>query len=131
LTELPPDGEHWIEARHRLLKDHRDVVAANAPHLLVGEVEKIDAPEADGAGNFSWWFGDQAQDGVGGDRLAAARLAHHRQRLALPHLEGDAIHGPVHAIGSAKMRLQVIDLEQRHASAYSSRWPGSICGPIW
>src|SRR5262249_59704011 len=58
LAELPPDREHRIEARHRLLKDHRDVVAANAAHLLVGELEKIDAPEADGAGNFSRWLRD-------------------------------------------------------------------------
>jgi hypothetical protein len=34
LGDLVADGEERIEARHRLLEDHRDVVAAHLAHLF-------------------------------------------------------------------------------------------------
>ena len=47
LGDLPADGQHRIEARHRLLEDHRDVVAADLAHLALGELQQILALEAD------------------------------------------------------------------------------------
>ena len=49
LADLPADGEQRIERGHRLLKDHRDVVAADVLHLAFGEAEQIGALEADRA----------------------------------------------------------------------------------
>jgi len=34
LSDLPPDREHGVQARHRILEDHRDVLAADLPQLL-------------------------------------------------------------------------------------------------
>ena len=31
LADLPPDREHRVQARHRVLEDHRDVASANPP----------------------------------------------------------------------------------------------------
>ena len=127
LAELPADGQHGIEARHRLLEDHGDVVAAHAAASRVGELQQVDAAEADGARDLAGRLGDQAQDGVGGHRLAAARFTHHRQRLALLDVEGDAVDRPVHPVRGAEVRLQVLDLEQRHGS--TAAWPcaGRAC----
>src|SRR5882762_8797501 len=35
LGYLPADGQHRVEAGHRVLEDHRDVVAADPPNLVV------------------------------------------------------------------------------------------------
>ena len=51
LGDLPAGREHRVEARHRLLKDHADVVAADGAHGAVVELEEIDALETDGAGD--------------------------------------------------------------------------------
>ena len=42
-----PDGVDRIERGHRLLEDHRDLVAADLLHLLLGRVEQVPALEAD------------------------------------------------------------------------------------
>ena len=39
LSHLTLDGQIRIEAGHRILKDHRDVVAANFPHLGITEFQ--------------------------------------------------------------------------------------------
>jgi hypothetical protein len=33
--DLEPERQHRIEARHRLLKDHRDLIAAHLAHLAL------------------------------------------------------------------------------------------------
>jgi hypothetical protein len=47
LADLAADGQHRIEARHRLLEDHRNVVAADRAHLTFGKLQQILALEAD------------------------------------------------------------------------------------
>ncbi len=47
LGELVLDGEDGVQARHRLLEDHRDVVAADVAHLALGEREQVPALEDD------------------------------------------------------------------------------------
>ena len=39
--DLLADRHHRVERRHRLLEDHRDLVAAHVAHLLLGELEQI------------------------------------------------------------------------------------------
>ncbi len=38
---LIADGENRIQRRHRFLKDHRDVFAANAAHLFLRQCQQI------------------------------------------------------------------------------------------
>ena len=43
LADLAADGQDRIEARHRLLKHHRNVVAADRAHFAVGKQQQIPA----------------------------------------------------------------------------------------
>src|SRR4029453_18336118 len=106
------------------------------PHVAAGE--------ADGAcGGL-----DQAQHHAAGRRLAAARLAHQRQRLARRHVEAEAVDGAYRAHGTleddAALHREVLgearDREQRFAHdaaaagresssgafQQAARWPGAI-----
>ena len=43
LADLPVDRQHRVERGHRVLEDHRDVVATNRPDLIVGQLEDVSA----------------------------------------------------------------------------------------
>ena len=47
LGDLVADGEHRVQRRHRLLEDHRDVVAADLRHLVLVERREVAALEED------------------------------------------------------------------------------------
>ena len=49
--DLVADCHHRIERRHRLLEDHRDVLAAHAAHRALVERQEISTVEGDGAGD--------------------------------------------------------------------------------
>ncbi len=92
LGDLVADRQHRIERGHRLLKDHRDLVAADVSHLGFFELYQVLSIEGDrAADDLSGWVGDQAHDRQRGHGLAAAGLANHRQRLAPPQREGDVV----------------------------------------
>src|SRR5215470_3631674 len=82
LGDLAADGEHRIEARHRLLEHHADAVAANVPHGALGERQEIDALEPDLTCDLAGRLRDEPQDGIRRDRLAAATFADDRYGLA-------------------------------------------------
>src|SRR5260370_953574 len=76
LADLPADRQYRVERGHRLLKDHRDVVAAHVAHFSFAELAQVapgeaDHPRDDAPGRRR----DEAQDRQRGDALAAARLA--------------------------------------------------------
>jgi hypothetical protein len=74
--DLIADRPYRVQAGHRLLEDHRDLVPPDAPHLHLGDPHQIPVtrpnrgPRLDPAGRV-----DEPQDRQAGDRLAAARLA--------------------------------------------------------
>jgi hypothetical protein len=47
--DLRTDGEHGIERRHRLLKDHADVAPADRLHFALGQAHQIAAEKRDAA----------------------------------------------------------------------------------
>ncbi len=72
----------------RVLEDHLHVAAERAQSALL-QVRDVVALEGDlPAGRL-----DQPGDQAAGGGLAAARLAHQAQRLALAHVEADAVDG--------------------------------------
>src|SRR5277367_504228 len=82
------DRQHWIERGHRLLKDHRDLIAADVPHLGLAQAQKIAAGEADRAGDDpSRRRRDQTQDRQRSNTLAAAALADDGEGLARQDVE--------------------------------------------
>ena len=118
-TDLASDREDRIEARHRLLKNHADLIAADVAHGALIELEKIDALETNAASDLAGRFRDQAQNRARGNGFAAAALADDGNRLAGLYGEGDAVHGAVHSVRGAEMRLQIFNLQESHFKAPS------------
>ncbi len=98
LGDLLADVPDGVQRGLRLLEDHADAVAADAAHVVVGELEQVLAVEQhltrlDAAG-----LGDEAHDREAGHALAAARFADEAHDLAAVDVEVDAVdraHDPV------------------------------------
>ena len=74
LGDLRADGEHGVEAGHRLLEDHGDPAAAHGAHRLDGQRRQLLAVEHDRAADDAPGLRrDQPQDRQRRHRLAAAR----------------------------------------------------------
>ncbi len=121
LADLTADRQHRVQARHRFLEDHRNVVAANGAHLAFGELQQILALEADRTRDLARRLGDQSHQRHRSDRLAATGFTDDGQRLAFVDVEGDAVDGAVDALGGTEMSLQIFDFEQCHRIRDS--WP--------
>ena len=92
LGDLVADGEHRIEAGHRLLKDHRDAIAANVAHLRQRQVEQVPTVEHDlTSGDAARWR-HQTHHRQRQHRLAAAGLTDDAERAATTDRDVDAIH---------------------------------------
>ena len=55
----------------------------------------------------------ELEDGQGGNALAAARLPHHRERLAGIHLERHAVHGAHDGRVGVEVGVQVVEPKER------------------
>src|SRR6266567_7540437 len=82
LGDLAADGEDRIEARHRLLEDHADIVAADLAHGALAELEQVSALEPYRARDSAGRLWHQPQNGIGCDRFSATALADDRYRRA-------------------------------------------------
>src|SRR5262249_35491279 len=107
-----------VQARHRLLEDHRDLFAADRPHLGLGKGQELapakpDAPAHDAPGRR----GDEPQDRERGNALPAPRLPHHGERLARGEYQRDAVHRAHQAVVSEEVGLEVAQLQQPLAHA--------------
>ncbi len=109
-----PIGQHRIERGHRLLEDHRDGVAADLAHLLLGQIEQVAAVELD----------------RGRPRCAPAASASRRRIdiavTLLPQpdsptmasvspacdLEADAVDRAHDPVAGVELRLQILDAQQ-------------------
>ncbi len=111
LGDLAPDRPGRVEGGHRVLEDHRDLVAAHAAHLPFREGDEVTAEEPHGAADDVTDVRQQLHDREPGGRLAAARLADEAHALPL----GDAERHPVNGLHvgrpEVKLRLEVLDLE--------------------
>jgi hypothetical protein len=92
LGNLETDGQHRVEAGHRLLEDHGDVVAAHIPHRLFRQRQQIAARELDAALDAAVLVRNQSHDGERGDALARARFTDDRHRLLCGNVERHVAH---------------------------------------
>ena len=92
LLQLRAHGAHRIQRRHRVLENHRDVLAAQPLQLVGAHCQHVDAVEPDGAFDAGA-VGQQAHERQGGHALAGAGLAHHAEHLAGGDVEADAVDG--------------------------------------
>src|ERR1051326_2871624 len=125
LGDLVAHREHRVERRHRLLEDHRDLVAADRAQLARSEREQIASRELDEApgSNVPRGLGDEPQHRQGRDGLAAPRLPHDAERLARVEVERDAVDraGRAAPVLGDEVGLQVPHAQQRLAHAVSLR----------
>src|SRR5690606_31582564 len=97
-----------IERRHRLLEDHADLAAADAFDLVLRQLEQVAPVEADRALEAGGGAGrEQAQDGEGGDALAASGFADDAENLAAADIEAHAVDRGNGAGLGAECRSQV------------------------
>src|SRR5581483_11505311 len=118
----------WVQRRERVLEDHLHLTPQR-PHAAAWDVRDVDDLAMLGAEQDLASRGiERAQDAARGRRLATARLAHERERLALPDLEADVVDRADVADNAAQetpldreVLLQVPDVEQRLVGARAVR----------
>ncbi len=107
------DREDRVERCHRLLEDHRDIVAANRAHLVLGHLQKIRSIVEDlPADDLPRWTGDQAHDRERRHRFAAAGFADKAKGLATIELEAHPIDGTGDSVVGFEMSPEVPDFEK-------------------
>src|SRR6185312_14277389 len=110
--DLLADGVDRIQRRHWILKDHRDVVAANLAHLSVRQLQKILAVEGDLSANNLPRRRNQSHDGKRGYRLTATRFANEPEQFTRVEIETHTV-DRTHQPGTRrKMRLEIFDFKQ-------------------
>ncbi len=115
--DLVAHTHHRIERRHRLLEDHRNLVAADAPHLRFAITHGIAAPiENFAADNAASTLVEQPDDRKRGHALAAAGLADQPDRLAVRNVETDAVDGTDLAVAGEERGVQILDAQQRRVA---------------
>src|SRR5207244_3501035 len=96
--KLALDGENRVEGGHRLLVDHGNLLAADAPDLGTGQLEQVLTIEDDFATHdFAGRVRNEAHDRQSAHTLAAAALSHEAQGFALFESIGDPIDRLHHA----------------------------------
>src|SRR2546423_10944171 len=117
LPKLASDRQPRVQARHRVLEDHRDLPAPQPAELAVVELQQVAISEHGSSGLDSACTREQAEQSQRGHALATARFADDPERLA----RGDLERGPVHGVDRPAARpgldAQIFDLYEPLASA--------------
>ena len=112
LADLVADRERRVEAGHRLLKDHGDIVTANIAAFAFRQLQQIALPEPDiPLGQPAGRHGHQPQNGKAGHRLARAGFAHQAEDFVLADIERDIVHHVSPAVGGGEIDRQSVDLQ--------------------
>ena len=97
----------------RLLKDHRNVAAADLAHALIVEFEQVAPLEHDAAtGNAAGQTRQQPHDGERRNRLSGAGLADNRDDFARRDPKAQAFDGADDPARGRELNVQVLHLEQ-------------------
>src|SRR6516164_998563 len=88
LGNLKTDGQYGVEAGHRLLEDHGNLVAPHAAHIFLAQGQELMVRKGDVALNPSV-DRQQAHDRQCGDTFARARLADDSHGFAGGNVEGE------------------------------------------
>jgi len=111
LGHLVADRLRGVQRRERVLEDHRDVVAADRPHLSVAQADQFPAVQLDRAVDDCPARRQQPHDGQAGHRLPAPRFAHQPEGLSRLDGQIDVADGVNDRLGELDVRRQVADLE--------------------
>src|SRR5438552_3951935 len=87
------DFGNRIQSGHRLLKDHRNLRAADLPYLAIRKGNQVAAIKKDFTSDDPPWRADQPRDRHRRDALAAAAFSNKTKCLALGHAERNIVDG--------------------------------------
>jgi hypothetical protein len=113
LGQLVADPVERVHRRQGVLEDHRDLPAAQGPHLGHGHPDELRAVQPDLAGHLGPAALVQAHDRQAGHTLAGAGLADDAERLAALQGEAQPVDGLHQAVVGREVHLQVVDLQER------------------
>src|SRR5690606_15836551 len=119
LADLVADGIDRVQRGHRLLEDHRDLVAADAPQRRFVARGEVRAAQADRAALDAAGRRHQPHDRQGGHALAAAGFAYQAQRLAGHQRKADLVEHRGAAAARVERHGQALDLEYRRGGIHS------------
>ena len=111
LRDLTADGKDRVQARHRFLEDHRDLVAADLVHLVHGQLRQVHAVEEDLAGVDIAVAVEQTEDAHGRDALAGAGFADDAEDLTGVERIAHAVDGLDGAALGREESLQVFQFK--------------------
>jgi hypothetical protein len=114
LADLEGDGEARIEARHRFLEDHGDILADDPAALLGGYAAQVVAVELHPVGRDRRRPGQEAHQRQHGHRLAGAGFADDRQDFALVDGKIGSVDGPKWPGGGLERDGEIADFEKGH-----------------
>ena len=110
LDELLSDGKHRIQGGHRLLENHRDLLAADLTHLILGHLYDIFSLEEDLAALDLPRLLDQSHDRERSHALSTAGLTYDTQRFSFLYIEGNIIDRFYEAGLGMKVGFQILYL---------------------
>ena len=93
LGDLTADGKDRVQARHRLLEDHGDLIAADLVHFVHRQLAEFLAIEQDLAGIDVTVSVQQTENAHGRDALAGAGFTDNAKDLACVQRIADAVDG--------------------------------------
>jgi hypothetical protein len=105
LGDLRTDREHRVQRRHRLLEDHRDAIAAQRAHVVLGQREQVAAAVDDRSARRAHEPHDRERE----RGFAGSRLADDAERGSRCDRERRAVDGTHVAVA----RDELLHLEQR------------------
>ena len=108
VAKLRPDGVHGAQRGHRILRDERDVPAANLRQRL-GLTQDVGVAELRRTRQHRQVVGKQAEDAHRGGRLAGPGFTDDRDGLAGVDAERHAVDGAHHTVCGDEFDLQVVD----------------------
>ena len=117
-ADLEPNLQGRVQAGHRLLEDHADLVAADLPHAGVVELEQIPAVQQDfSALDHGRRHRQQAHDRARRHALAAAALAHQADDPAGADRKIETVDHARDTRLAAKAERKILDHQQRADAA--------------
>ena len=125
LANLLPDREHRVEARHRVLEDHRDLLAPDPAEVSVGQLEQVAALEPRRPRRHLAGAGKDAEECQRRNALATAGFPHDPERLPGSDVERDAVHCVDRSAIRPELDTEIVDAEEslRHGPGASDRGP--------
>ena len=115
--QLLADLHDRIQRGHRILEDHRHLGAPDLLAILQAHGGELGSLEEHRALADHVATGEQTHDRTRKDRLAAARLAHDAQPLAVLKRERHTVDGTHHTTGRDEVGSKIVDLEKGAAFA--------------